>query len=166
MNNTVGKLRNMSSIYLLRGEEILLLYRQCGRVINNVWTGSAGGHFEESELNDAKACILREMQEEIGLCEQDLQNFSMKYITLRKLRGEIRQNYFFFANVNDVVSKGLVSNEGKLKWFPLTEISDLKMPYTARYVIDHYISTGQYNEKLYAGIANAREVSFFELEEF
>ena len=54
-----GKLRNMTAIYLLRGEKVLLLYRQGGRVVNDVWTGSAGGHFEKDELNDAKACVLR-----------------------------------------------------------------------------------------------------------
>ena len=35
-----GKLRNMTSVYLLKGERVLLLYRQGGRVVNNVWTGS------------------------------------------------------------------------------------------------------------------------------
>ena len=48
-----GKLRNMTSIYLFKGKKVLLLYRQGGRVVNNVWTGSAGGHFENDELNDS-----------------------------------------------------------------------------------------------------------------
>ena len=48
-----GKLRNMTSIYLLKDDKVLLLFRQGGRVVSNVWTGSAGGHFEEFELNDA-----------------------------------------------------------------------------------------------------------------
>ena len=34
-----GKLRNMTSIYLFKGKKVLLLYRQGGRVVNNVWTG-------------------------------------------------------------------------------------------------------------------------------
>lgn len=59
-----GKLRNMTAIYLLKGDNVLLLYKEGGRVVNNVWTGSAGGHFEKEELNDAKACVLREMNEE------------------------------------------------------------------------------------------------------
>ena len=48
-------MRNMTAIYLFRGERVLLLYKQGGRVVDRVWTGSAGGHFEECELNDAKA---------------------------------------------------------------------------------------------------------------
>lgn len=62
-----GKLRNMTAIYLMKGDKILLLYRQGGSVVNNVWIGSAGGHFEKEELNDAESCILREMKEELGL---------------------------------------------------------------------------------------------------
>ena len=48
----IGKLRNMTAIYLLQNDKILLLYRQGSRVVNNLWTGSAGGHFEEWELNE------------------------------------------------------------------------------------------------------------------
>ena len=76
-----GKLRNMTCIYLFRGERVLLLYRQGGRVVNNVWTGSAGGHFEEYELNDAKACVLRELREELGLGPENLDNLALRYVT-------------------------------------------------------------------------------------
>ena len=60
-----GNLRNMTAIYLLKGDRILLLYRQGGKVVNNVWTASAGGHFEKDELNDAKACAIRELKESV-----------------------------------------------------------------------------------------------------
>lgn len=43
-----GKLRNMTSIYISKGNRMLLLYRQGGKVVNNVWVGSAGGHFEKT----------------------------------------------------------------------------------------------------------------------
>ena len=61
-----GTLRNMTSIYISKGNKMLLLYRQGSKVVNDVWVGSAGGHFEEFELNDARACVLRELQE-IGI---------------------------------------------------------------------------------------------------
>lgn len=107
-----GKLRNMTSIYLLKDDKVLLLFRKDGRVVSDVWTGSAGGHFEEFELNDAKACVLREMNEELGLCEDNIRNLSLRYVTLRRTKGEIRQNYYFFAILNEEVSDDLVSNEG------------------------------------------------------
>ena len=62
-----GKLRNMTSVYLTGEQGILCLYRIGSRVANNLYVGSAGGHFEADELNDAKKCVLREMQEELGL---------------------------------------------------------------------------------------------------
>ena len=94
-----GKLRNMTSVYLLKDDKVLLLFRKGGRVVSNVWIGSAGGHFEEFELNDAKAY--------------------------------------------EEVSDDLVSNEGELKWFSLNKLDELEMPYTARYVMDHYCLVGQ-----------------------
>lgn len=161
-----GKLRNMTSIYLLKNDKILLLYRQGGKVVSDVWTGSAGGHFEEFELNDAKACVLREMNEELGLREDDIQNMALRYVTLRRTKGEIRQNYYFFAVLKDGVSDDLVSNEGELKWFPLNKLNELEMSYTAKYVMDHYCLTGQYSDKIYTGVANENKVSFLELPEF
>ena len=98
-----GKLRNMTSIYLLKDDKVLLLFRKGGRVVSDVWTGSAGGHFEEFELNDAKACVLREMNEELGLREDNIRNLSLRYVTLRRTKGEIRQNYYFFAMLKDGV---------------------------------------------------------------
>ena len=63
------KLRNMTSLYLVREDAVLCLFRIGSRVANNRYIGSAGGHFEKEELNDARSCILREMEEELGLVE-------------------------------------------------------------------------------------------------
>ena len=161
----IGKLRNMTAIYLFKGDRVLLLYRQGGSVVSNVWTGSAGGHFEEFELNDARACVLRELQEELGLGEGDLQNLSLRYVTLRMTKGEIRQNYYFFADLRESVSEDLVSNEGMIKWFSIDEITDIEMPYTAKYVVNHYCSIGRCTDKLYVGAANENGVEFVELSE-
>ena len=64
------------------------------------------------------------------------------------------------------VSDDLVSNEGELKWFSLKQLDELEMPYTARYVMNHYCSIGQYSDKIYTGVANENEVIFLELPEF
>jgi len=161
----LGKLRNMTAIYLLRGNEVLLLFRQGGSVVNNVWTGSAGGHFEGFELNDAKACVLRELYEELGLSEKDIQGLSLRYIALRKTKGEIRQNYYFFAQLRDHLTGDLQSNEGVLKWFSLEEIGKLEMPLSAKYVTDHYRSVGQFSEHLYIVTVNETGGEFTLLSE-
>jgi len=158
-----GKLRNMTSIYLFRNQKVLLLYRQGGRVVNNVWTGSAGGHFESSELNDAKACILREMNEELGLLPEDIDGLSLRYITLRKTNGEIRQNYYFFATLKESVRESLNSSEGICKWFTLDELSALEMPFTAKFVMEHFCRIGHKTSSLYAGVTTADGVDFSDI---
>ena len=77
-----GKLRNMTAIYLTQNGKMLMLYRVGSRVVSPSWCG-IGGHFEKDELNDAKAAMLREMNEEIGLFEHDIENLKFKYVTLR-----------------------------------------------------------------------------------
>ena len=158
-----GKLRNMTSIYLRKGQRILLLYRQGGRVVNNVWTGSAGGHFECAELNNAKACVLRELHEELGLLPEDIQDLALRYVTLRKTNGEIRQNYYFFAELKDAVDENRVSSEGICRWFSIDEIGSLEMPFTAKYVMQHYCQTGHHTDCQYVGTTTTDQVIFLEL---
>ncbi len=62
----------MTSVYLFDEQGILCLYRIGSRVANNKCVGSAGGHFEPCEVSDARACALRELQEELGLTEADV----------------------------------------------------------------------------------------------
>ena len=107
-----GTLRNMVSIYISKGDKMLLLYRQGSRVVNDVWVGSAGGHFEEYELNDARACVLRELWEELCITDKEIENLKLRYVTLRRTKGEIRQNYYYFADLKENVSEKLSSNEG------------------------------------------------------
>ena len=160
------KLRNMTSIYLLKGNRILLLYREGSKVANHQWVGSAGGHFEESELNDAKACVLRELNEELSISEEKLVGLQLRYVTLRRSKGEIRQNYYFFANLERDDERELVSNEGILRWFELDELSELEMPFSAKYMIEHYLTIGQYDDMIYVGVADGEKVVFAKLPEF
>ncbi|MBE6559700.1 MAG: NUDIX domain-containing protein [Ruminococcaceae bacterium] len=146
-------IRPMTSVYLIRDESFLLLYRQGGRVVSDVWTGAAGGHFEEGEMRDPRACLLREMREEIGLTEADIEDLALRYITLRYVNGEIRQNYYFFARLKDGVSGDLHSTEGTLRWIPFTDALPLAMPVSAKYVVEHYLNTGRFDNCLRGGIS-------------
>lgn len=161
-----GTLRNMASVYLSKGDRMLLLFRQGGRVVNDVWIGSAGGHFEEFELNDARACVLRELEEELGIGESEIRNLSLRYITLRRSKGEIRQNYYFFGELKDGVDEYLVSNEGISRWFAYSELSALEMPFTSQFVIEHYLKIGRATKEMYVGAADGEKLVFTELPEF
>lgn len=157
------KLRCMTALYLLHGERILLLYRQGSRVIADSWVGAAGGHFEPEELNDPRACVLRELREELSLTESDICDLQMRYITLRHTEKGIRQNYYFFARLPGAEPPVLSSNEGVLRWFSLDELESLEMPRSARGVIDHYLSVGQHDHSLRVGITDDIGTHFTEL---
>lgn len=160
-----GKLRNMTAIYLFKNEKVLLLYREGGSVVNEVWTGSAGGHFEKEELNDAKACVIRELNEELGLQPEDIDGLTLRYIALRSSKGEIRQNYYFFAELKEHVDESLTSNEGRCQWFSLDEISSLEMPLSAKYVMEHYCEVGRMTDAVYVGVTGSEKMEFCELQE-
>lgn len=159
------KLRNMTAIYLLKGDRILMLYRQGSEVANDKWIGSAGGHFEEWELNDPVACVLRELSEELSVTEDMIDDLRLRYITFRRVKNEIRQNYYFFAELKDEIDEELCSNEGLLKWFEIDEISSLQMPFSAKYMTEHFLTIGRYNDKVYMGAANDEGAVFSELTE-
>ena len=159
-----GKLRNMTSVYLTGEQGILCLYRIGSRVANNKYIGSAGGHFEENELNDARMCAVRERQEELGLTEEDVEGLKLRYITLRLKDGEIRQNYYFFGRLK--TERPLQSTEGELHWFTYEEAENLHMPASAKHMMLHYLKTGRFDDNLYAGITDDAGTRFVIMKEF
>lgn len=159
-----GKLRNMTSLYLTGANGVLCLYRIGSRVADKMYIGSAGGHFEAEELNDAKACVLREAYEELGVREDELEDLKLRYITLRLKNGEVRQNYYFFAHLRE--DKPLESTEGTLHWIPFSEVPSLKMPSSAKHMILHYLKQGRFDEQLYAGVSESWGANFAPLAEF
>lgn len=158
-------LRPMTAIYITRGEKILLLYRIGSRVVGNSYTGSAGGHIEAEEYRDPRACMLRELQEETGLTEDSLDGLALRYITMRRKDGEVRQNYYYFAELKDGASVN-DSNEGRLEWHDMNALGELPMPVTARHVVEHYLTVGRYDDKLYGGVTTAEGPVFAAMTDF
>jgi len=164
--NPIGRLRNMTSIYLTYKGKILLLFRQGSRVVNNQWVGSAGGHFEPDELNDAYACVLRELQEELHLTPDMLEKIELRYISLYNKPSELRQNYYFFAELKTIENIDFTSDEGQLKWFDIEEIPTLDMPFTSFHVTRHWLKEGRHTDKFYAAISTDHAMTFLEMKEF
>ena len=120
---------------------------------------------EADEYRDPKSCVLRELQEETGLTEDALEGLKLRYITIRNKNGEIRQNYYYFAKLKDGFDVSH-SNEGRLEWHDMSKLSEMPMPVTARHVVDHYLSVGRYDDKLYGGITTAEGPVFAVLDDF
>lgn len=160
------KLRNMTSIFILNDNEVLLLYRIGSKVITTpMWCG-IGGHFESNELNDPYACIVRELYEETKMIESDICNLRLKYIALRRQGDEIRQNYYFFADLANLQYKLDSCDEGKLEWINIQDALEIEMPFSAKYCFKHYLEIGKYNDKIYSGIATENMGKVLCLDDF
>ena len=151
-----GKLRNMATVYIKNGDKMLLLDRIGSKVVARSWCG-IGGHFDKKELSDAKAAVLREMKEEIGLKEKDLNNLDLRYVALRNVGSELRINYYFFADLkpNAVVKEKC--SEGILEWVALDKVNERKMPVTAQCVLKHYLETGINTDDLYSVSVDSKD---------
>jgi len=157
-------LRSMTSVYFVGEGQILCLYRIGSKVADKLYVGAAGGHFEEGELKDPEACVLREMREELGLGPEDICDLKLRYITHRLKNGEIRQNYYYFAKLSGEVPVN--STEGILRWVALDEFQDLPMPVSAKHMMMHYLKHGRSTETIYAGITEGSGTNFVPLKEF
>ena len=60
----------------------------------------------------------------------------------------------------------LVSDEGMLRWFDYSDLTALEMPYSAKFMIEHYLQVGHGTGDIYVGVANEERVIFTRLPEF
>lgn len=164
------KLRNMTCIYIFNGENVLLMYKTSSRFLTKpLWCG-IGGHFEENELNNPNACIIRELEEETGFIIKDIKNLTLKYITIRKKDDEIRQQYIYFA---DFIGKDELlkfCNEGDLAWVKTSELPKLKMSFTNTACLEHYFNISKNDSNIYCGavkvVENKPQMCFTTLMDF
>ena len=157
-------LRNMTSLFLVEENGLWCLFRRGSRVANNKYVGACGGHFEENELSSPENCVLREMEEELGLSGTDIEGLTLRYVTVRYMGHEIRQNYYFFARLAG--ERTLSSTEGDLRFFNWEELKTIDMPVSARHMMDHYLEVGRFDENLYAGITEPGGSRFVQLRHF
>ena len=53
-----------------------------------------------------------------------------------------------------------------LRWFPMNRLHELEMPYTAKYVIEHYLKKGKDTVEMYVGVADGNKVEFIQFPAF
>ena len=164
------QIRNIATIYVFDGDNILLMHRVGSRLFQgSIWVG-IGGHFEMDEMSDPHKCAMRELMEETGLSQNDVSTLKLKYITTRRASGEIRQQYIFVTDLINKSAELIESNEGRIHWVPLSELYSRKMAYSNTECLKHYLDIGKLDDNIYVGAVGAIEegllVQFTALKEY
>lgn len=159
-------LRSMTSVYFTWQDQILLLYRIGSRVVTIPAFCGVGGHFEPEDRNEPLACAQREVYEEIGLTPQAYAPLALCYVTLRLKNGELRQNYYFFAELNRPLDPLPACTEGTLVWSSFDALCEKPMPFTAKAVLAHWLKNDRRTDTLFTGAAQPDGVVFTPMREF
>lgn len=152
-----GYQRNSFTVFLVNEGRILV---KCigNKLISPSWFASGGG-FD----NDNLAYIRHKMFCEYGVTVDDLEEPKLRYVTLRYTEGELRQNFFFFAETKNDLNIPFIGND---KWVPFMELLEMEMPKTVQGVLKHYLEIGRSNERVYCGVVKQKGLAISELEEF
>jgi len=133
-------------------DNILLMKRNQNRIFApGLWT-FIGGHIEPSEINNPKIACLREISEETGLEEKQIDDLLLKYIIMRKSSEEIRIQYIYIGSTKHTSVRP--NNEGKLYWVSGDEVVKKELSFTSVETYKHYLSNIT-ETKIFVGIVNS-----------
>jgi len=166
-------LRNMACIYIFHEDKVLLMRKTSSRIFSKagvvLWT-AVGGHFENDELNEPRACVIREMFEETSLREDDIENLTLKYLTMAIKDTEIRQQYIYFADLANLDAELDECDEGELHWIKVDDMFNLEMSISNTQVLQHYFQTGKDDNLVYVAAikvdAGSPKAVFTPLQDF
>ena len=132
------KRHGVSIIFLNNKEEILLLLRDDKNTIPypNMWD-LPGGHVEAGE--SAEDCIVREMQEEMGL---ELKDFTL--VSVMEFEDRIEHTFWKRKNL-DIGSINLQEGQA-LKWFSREEAAETELAYGFNQIIEDFFSRSVYEK--------------------
>nr|WP_047913361.1 NUDIX domain-containing protein [Paenibacillus sp. TCA20] len=126
--------------------------------LNFEFWGGIGGHLEQEELNFPMKASYREIEEETGYKENEIENFTLKYILIEESHGELRQQYVYFSETHFIPS-----DEGELYWIHKSELLNLNISKAIRFTIQHYLANpDQTNICVGAVTADESEVSLIQ----
>ena len=141
--------RNMAVAFLINNDDFLLLKRSESRKFApGVWAG-VGGHIEPEEINAPYAACTREIFEETGISEEDIEGLRLHYILIRRSADEIRISYVFFGHTNTRVI--IDSDEGKLSWIQKDDLFQRNLSVMNRVALTHYVNNNSTDEIVYVG---------------
>jgi len=150
------RLRVMSGAFIINCKDYLMMKRSENKKIAPGMWGGVGGHAEPSELNDPKATCLREIYEESGIQEKDLERLDLKYCILRRDKEEITLIYMFIGAVRERFYEDR-TEEGKLHWINENDLLHRPMSFEIKNVLEHYIEFGHKSNDIKVGVVSAED---------
>lgn len=162
-------IRVISGAFIINENEILMMNRsKKKKIAPGVW-GGVGGHLEPNELNDPKAACIRELLEETGIEESQLEKLDLRYIIFRKNSHEITQIYYYIGYSKTKCFEDR-TEEGKLHWVSRFEVLERPLSFEIRSILEHYLEKGQNNDEILVGTIglteNKPKVHWHELSEW
>lgn len=134
------RLRQMATAFLCHGSDWLLMQRAETRALApGLWAG-VGGHLEPHEISDPEQAVLREVEEETGICADQIRDFRLQALVHRRRADEIRLQYLYVGWVSNRGVKNTV--EGTLHWVSDQEVLAKSMTASTRFFLERYFGDG------------------------
>jgi 8-oxo-dGTP diphosphatase len=130
------EVRQMATAFLFNGNNILMMKKSKSKIHGTEFWSGLGGHLEPDELNYPKKACLREVFEESGFVESDIENLTLRYILIRIKEQEIRQQFVYFGKTTR--NTFIQSDEGELSWVDQEEVLKLNLSRVIQFMLEHY----------------------------
>ena len=150
--------RIASGAFLVCKHKILLMKRGLHKQLAPGLWSAIGGHMEIEDISNIRAIDVsvtccREVYEETGIAQSDINDLKLRYITMRKDGNEIRSIYYYFGTVNSEFPLPYC-DEGELYWVDMKDIYDLPMSVSAKRALTHWIAHPD-DDNIYLVISNS-----------
>ena len=146
-------------IFLLNGEDVLLIQRAPGAHLFPGMLNGVGGHVERGE--NVMSAAQRELREETGL---DIPDLSLCCV-LHADEGPDRPGVLVFIFVGHTEQRDVVeSGEGTLHWVPVTQINELNLIPDLPEILGRVLALPGDGQPLFARSAISLDDGIWEIE--
>lgn len=149
------EVRQMATAFLCHGDNVLMMKKARSKIFDFEFWGGIGGHLECEELNFPMKASYREIEEETGFKQSEIEDFRLKYILIENNGGEIRQQYVYFGETKHM--NFIPSDEGELFWIHKNELLDLHTSKLITFTIEQYLENPNRDDILVATVTANQE---------